>query len=160
MNQNHLLNNAYIKHSSLDNTQHNIGITCNTQLQVIIKKALNMLQKLYLIKDMIHKTAVLQVFVEKILMLIYWLQLLWNLVNVSCKRTVNFQHDIDYSLPKHQVNRILKHANICIILKCIITHQTELKFIINMKIMAIFISVTLQNHDVLVGTAVWKVYLT
>lgn len=60
----------------MDNTQQNISITCNTQQQAIKKKALNMLQNIYLIKDMIHKTAVLQVFVEMKLMLFYWLQLL------------------------------------------------------------------------------------
>jgi len=60
----------------MDNTQHNIGITCDTQQQAIIKKAINKLQKVYLIKDMMYKTAVLQVFVEKRFMLIYWLQLL------------------------------------------------------------------------------------
>jgi len=60
----------------MDNTQHSIGIICNTQQQAIIKKTINKLQKVYLIKDMIYKTAELQVFVEEMLMLIYWLQLL------------------------------------------------------------------------------------
>jgi hypothetical protein len=60
----------------MDNTQHIIGIKCNTQQQAIIKKAIIKLQKVYLIKDMICKTAMLQVFVEKRFMLIYWLQLL------------------------------------------------------------------------------------
>lgn len=111
----------------MDNTQHSIGIICNTQQQAIIKKTINKLQKVYLIKDMIYKTAELQVFVEEMLMLIYWLQLLWNLVNVSCKRTVNFYRDIDYnpfaSIKVH--NRILKYANICKILK-MYYHSSEI----------------------------------
>jgi hypothetical protein len=60
----------------MDNTQHNIGITCDTRQQAIIKKAINKLQKVYLIKGIMYKTAVLQILVEKRFMLIYWLQLL------------------------------------------------------------------------------------
>jgi len=60
----------------MDNTQHSIGIICNIQQQAIIKKTINKLQKVYLVKDMIYKTAELQVLVEERFMLIYWLQLL------------------------------------------------------------------------------------
>jgi hypothetical protein len=55
---------------------------------------------------MICNIAVLQAVAQLKYMLIYRLQLVWNLVNISCKITVNYFHNVEYNPPKHMVNSL------------------------------------------------------